>query len=242
MRQQQQAAAQVQQQQRPLFPLCPRTDPSGRSQPPAQPCRPRLRYRRFTDTPVTTPLTVRQKGYLAVHDIIDPFNLLTIGFTAAIDVGIDAHSAYGPGMKGFAKNAGYGLVQDASGEVIGTFAIASIAHEDPRYHRLGDGPKSRRLWHAIEHTFVSQHDDGRHMPNYETLLTYPICAELSNLYVPGVADDAKSTAARVGIGLAANPADDLVAEFLPDVAAHIHLRVVFVQRVLNRIATGQSSP
>ncbi len=204
----------------------------------SQPCR-RRRYRRFINTPDVQPLSVRQKAQLAGRDIIDPFNLLTIAFISAFDVGTNAHSAYGPGMRGFARNAGYSLVQDASGEIIGTFAISSIAHEDPRYHRLGYGTKTHRLWHAIEHTYVSSHDSGKRMPNYETLLGYPICAELSNLYVPGVADDAKSTGARIGIGLASNPADDLVAEFLPDVAAHIHLRVVFVQRILNRMATGQ---
>lgn len=198
-------------------------------------------YTRFANTPAITPMTVKQKGRLAMHDIVDPFNLLTIAFTSAVSTAIDSHSAYGPGMRGFGYNAGISLVQDATGEVIGTFAIASITHEDPRYHRMPNASIKRRLWHAIEHSYVSQHDNGRPMPNYEVLLTYPICAELSNLYVPGIADDRNSTIARVGIGLATNPADDLVAEFLPDVASHLHLRVVFIQRIVNRIATGQST-
>jgi hypothetical protein len=76
------------------------------------------------------------------------------------------------------------------------------------------------------------------MVNAETLLTYPISAELSNLYVPGSQTDAKSTARRVGIGLATDPVGNLIAEFLPDVARRIHVRAVFMQQIINQAAQG----
>ena len=76
------------------------------------------------------------------------------------------------------------------------------------------------------------------MPNFSTLLTYPITAELSNLYVPGVQKDAASTARRIGIGLATDPAGSIVAEFLPDVARRVHIHVVFVQEILNEMIAG----
>ncbi len=100
----------------------------------------------------------------------------------------------------------------------------------------------RRLLHAVGHTFVSAHDDGSPMPNYSTLLTYPISAELANLYVPGTETNAPSTARRVAIGLATDPTGTLVAEFLPDVARHIHVHVIFLQEILNRVVTGGTSP
>ncbi len=226
------------------LPLCP---PANQPQPvptadTTPPCRERHFYSRFSNYAGTTPMTVPQKGYLAIHDMIDPYNLLTILGTSAFTIGINAHTAYGPGMRGFGKNAGISFVQDATGETIGTFAIASLMHEDPRYHRMPQAKPMRRILHAMSHTIIAHHDNGRSMPNYETLLTYPISAEISNLYVPGIADDARSTTARIFIGLASDPADNLITEFLPDFAAHVHLRVIFVQRILNQIATGQSSP
>jgi hypothetical protein len=209
--------------------------------PAAQPCPPPSPYSRFVNNQAITPMTVRQKGMLAAYDVINPINLLTIGFTSAFSVGFNAHSAYGPGLRGWARNSGYSLLQDAQGEAIETFAIASLTHEDPRYHRLPKASTLRRLGHAIAHTYVSRHDDGHPMPNYENLVGFPICAELSNLYVPGIATNSSSTVKRVLIGLAANPADDIVTEFLPDVGSRLYLRVVFVQQVLNNIAAGQSA-
>jgi hypothetical protein len=76
------------------------------------------------------------------------------------------------------------------------------------------------------------------MPNYATLLTYPIGAEISDEYVPGIQTDIKSTSRRVAIELATDPAGSLVAEFLPDVAKRIHIHIVFVQEILNRMVVG----
>ncbi|HZY62475.1 MAG TPA: hypothetical protein VFE38_08110 [Edaphobacter sp.] len=197
-------------------------------------------YQRFLDTNIVFPLTPQQKGYLAIHNLTTPGNLLTVAAISAFTVGTDSHSAYGPGLKGFAKNTGVSLLQGATGEFFGTFLIPSIAHQDPRYYRTPHGtPVKRRFFYAVSRTFVANHDDGSLMPNYATLLTYPINAELSNFYVPGIHSDASSTMARIAIGLGTDPVNNLITEFLPDVARHVNTRVIFVQRILNRIATSQ---
>jgi hypothetical protein len=183
-------------------------------------------------------LSPRQKAFLAVRDIEDPFNLITIVGYSGIVVAINSHTAYGPGLKGWGRLTGYSFVEDAQGETFGTFLIPTIAHQDPRYYRMPGKPVGRRILHAIAHTYVSRHDDGSPMPNYATLLTYPISAELSNLYVPGIAVDGKSTAERIALGIGTNPVGDIVAEFLPDIAKRIHIRVVFVQQILQQVANG----
>lgn len=196
-------------------------------------------YTRFLDTTMLIPMTSRQKGYLAFHNLTDPFNLATIVATSAFTIGIDAHSAYGPGWKGFGKNAGLSFSQDAMGEFFGTWLIPSITHEDPHYHRMPNASVPRRTLHALSRTIIAQHDDSSPMPNYATLLTYPIVATLSNFYVPGIDNSAEATVRRIVTGLAIDPADNLIAEFLPDVAKHVHIRVIFVQRILNRVASGE---
>lgn len=184
------------------------------------------------------PLSSREKGVLAVRDFIDPFNLMVITAGAGFSVAANPHSAYGAGFEGWGKLTGYSLLEDAQGEFIGTYMLSSLAHEDPRYHRMPQASVKRRIGHALIHTLWTQHDDGRPMINFETLLTYPASAELSNLYVPGVQTDARSTARRVGVGLATDPVGNLIAEFLPDVAKRIHVRVVFMQQILNQVANG----
>ncbi len=203
-------------------------------------CLPRVNpYTRFLNSTTPYKLTPSQKGYLAVRDVIDPFNILTIAANSAFTIGIDAHTAYGPGMRGFGRNVGYSFLQDATGEFIGTFLVCSLAREDPHYHRKPEARPARRLVHAMARTIIAQHDNGSLMPNIENFITYPASAEISNLYVPGVAVNAPSTAKRVMIGLATDPVNNIITEFLPDFAKHIHIRIVFVQQILNQVATNQ---
>jgi len=202
------------------------------------PCIPENPIQPFVTSIHIEPLSSAQKGTLAIRDVLDPFNFITIAGYSAIATAVDPDSAYGPGIKGFAKLSAYGLAEDVQGEFFQTFLIPSLAHQDPRYHRMPTASFKRRLWHAISHTYVSQHDDGSKMPNYATLLTYPISAELSNLYVPGIETDGPSTVKRVAIGLATDPAGAIVAEFLPDVARRIHIRIVFAQQILNQVMAG----
>jgi len=187
------------------------------------------------------PLTPELKGFLAIRNVADPFNLITIAGYSGIEIAADSHTAYGPGYAGWGRLAGYSLLEDMQSEFFGTFAIPSLVHEDPRYHRMADASIKRRLGHALIHTVWAQHDDGTPMINYATLLTYPISAELGNLYVPGLSTNASSTAKRIVAGYATDPIGPLIAEFLPDVAKHIHVRVVFVQQILQQVATHQQN-
>ncbi len=187
------------------------------------------------------PLTSTQKAELAGRNIIDPFNLITITGYSAIYVAANAHSPYGPGFKGFGRLTGYSLAEDTQGEFFGVYAIPSLVHEDPRYHRMPGHPVGVRLLHAVSHTVLARHDDGTLMPNYATLGTYPISAALSDAYVPGIDTGGGAYAKRVLLGYATDPVGALIAEFLPDVAKRIHVRVVFVQQILNQIATKSNT-
>jgi hypothetical protein len=196
-------------------------------------------YQRFLTTDVAIPMTWQQKGYLALHELTDPANLGTIVGISAITAAVDSHSAYGPGLKGFGKIAGVSLLQDATGEFFGVFAIPSLTHQDPRYYRMPHASIRKRILYSISRTVISRNDDGRSIPNYGTLLTYPINAEISNLYVPGIHSDGASTVQRIATGLATDPANNLLTEFLPDVASRIHVRIIFVQRILNNVAAPE---
>ncbi len=194
-------------------------------------------YQRFLTTEIVIPLTWQQKGYMALHNLTDPANFGTILGISAITIGSNAHTAYGPGLKGFGKIVGVSVLQDATGQFFGIFAIPAIVHQDPRYFRMPHAPIAKRILYSVSRTIVSRHDDGRSMPNYATLFTYPIGAELSNFYVPGIHTDGASTVARIFTGYALDPVNNLLTEFLPDVASRVHVRIIFVQSILNNIAS-----
>lgn len=196
----------------------------------------------IVDTGYVQPLTSKQKGLLAIRAVTDPFNLLTIAAFSGISVAADPHSVYGPGFPGWGRLAGYSLAEDVQGEFTGVYVIPSLVHEDPRYHRMPKAKASRRIEHALIHTFVSQHDDGSLMPNYAAIINVPFSAEISNLYVPEIGTNAPDTAKRVLVGYATDPIGPLVAEFLPDFAKRVHIHIVFAQQILNRIALGAGAP
>ena len=196
-------------------------------------------YARFTNGPQVKPLTPKEKGWLAIRNVVDPFNAITILGSSAIAIGSDADSPYGPGMRGFGKSVGVSYAQDMTGEFFGTFLICSLAHQDPHYHREPTASIRHRIGHALLQVLWTQGDDGKGMPNYANLFGYAIGDEISNLYVPGRETNLPASAERYGTGLATAPIDNFVTEFVPDVASHIHLRVVLIQRIINQVARSE---
>ncbi len=145
-------------------------------------------YQRFMNGPEVKPLTPKEKARLAARNVLDPFNAVTILGNAAITIGYNSHSVYGPGMHGFAQLVGVSYSEDMTGEFFGTFLIPSIVHQDPHYHRMPHATIKRRILHAIVQVGWTQGDNGKGMPNYANILGFPIDAEIANLYVPGERD------------------------------------------------------
>ena len=61
-------------------------------------------------------LTPGEKALLAGHNLLDPFNLLTIAGEAGISVAANPHSAYGPGIPGWGRYVGVSFTQDQASE------------------------------------------------------------------------------------------------------------------------------
>ena len=201
------------------------------------PCKPAPNwFARFITGPQVKPLTPREKARLAVRNIVDPFNALTIVGEAAIAVAANPHSPYGPGMNGFGKDVGVSYTQDITGEFFSTFLIPSIVHQDPHYHRMPNATIPRRVQHAITQVVWTQGDNGKGMLNYADIVGAAIQDEVNNLYVPGRETNLSASAKRYATGLATAPIDNFVSEFLPDVARHIHVQVVVIQRIINQVA------
>ena len=198
-------------------------------------------YARFLDGPKVKPMTPKEKAWLAFRNVADPFNGLTILASSAIAVGANSHSAYGPGMTGFGRYVGVSYSQDMTGEFIGTFLIPSIVHQDPHYHRMPTASMKRRIAHAMYQVVWTQGDNGNEMPNYANLVGFGIDDEIGNLYIPGRQTRATASAERYGTALATAPIDNFVSEFLPDVARHIHVQIVVIQRIINQVANKDAT-
>jgi hypothetical protein len=192
--------------------------------------------------PKTGPLSSKDKLRIAASDVVDPFNLITIGATAAITVGSDPDTGYGPGMKGWAKNSGTLLTEDMSGGFFVTYLVPSLTRQDPRYHRMPKASIPRRIVNVIAQPVWTRGDSGNHMLNYGNLIGVPAAIALANVYVPGRKQGVGPTVESSAIAIASSPLDNVVTEFLPDVAKRIKIHVVLIQRIVNHISlsAGQS--
>ncbi|MFZ0630707.1 MAG: hypothetical protein WCB76_07010 [Acidobacteriaceae bacterium] len=181
---------------------------------------------------------------LATRDILDPFNLLTIGGTSLLTVATDAQSPYGPGFHGWARLSGVTLTEDMTGEFVGTFLIPAIDHQDPHYHREPNASLVRRTLHCIYQPFWTVSDTGRPMLNYSTIVGSIVDEAVDVSYVPYQQMGWGPSAERVASGWATDPIGNFVTEFVPDVARHVNIRVVFIQRIVDRVAIeeGGGSP
>jgi hypothetical protein len=203
-------------------------------------CQPNIpTFTRFLNSATPMPLTAKQKFRLAVNNVKDPSNLLTIGGLSALTIMTDSHTADGPGFPGFAKNAGVSLTQDMTGEFFGTFLIPSIVHQDPHYHRMPNLSLTRRILHVLDAVVIAQSDTGVPMFNYATVVGTICTNSLGNVYVPGRKHSFGASAARISTSLATDPIGNAITEFVPDLARRINVQVVLVQRIINRVAIAE---
>lgn len=193
-------------------------------------------FARFLTGPEVKPLTPKEKARQATRNVIDPFNAITILGSSGIAIASDADSVYGPGMAGFGRSVGVSYTEDITGEFFSTFLIPSIVHQDPHYHRMPRASVPRRVGHAAMQVLWTQGDNGEGMVNYADIVGAAIEDEIANLYVPGRRTNVPASASRYGVGLATAPIDNFVSEFLPDVARHIHVQIVVIQRIINQVA------
>lgn len=184
--------------------------------------------------------TPHELAAMAGRGVIDPFNLLTIVATSAYSVATDAHSPYGPGGLGIAKLSGTTLTEDMTNAFFETFLIPSIDHQDPHYHRMPNTSLTRRVAHTLYQPFWTESDTGRGMVNYATLLGAVADEAVDITYVPFQERGLGASATRVSVNLATTPVGNMLTEFLPDVARHVNVNVVFIQRIINRVAIEET--
>lgn len=198
-------------------------------------------FEQYLKWPDTVPLTAQDNLRSAVRGVIDPFNLMTIAVDAAIGIGSDSHTVYGPGFDGFAKYAGVSLTEDMTGEFFGTFLVPSLMHQDPHYHRQPFMSIKRRLLHTFAAVVWSQSYSGKPMFNYANIVGGIATAAVSNTFVPGPNRQGfGNTAQRLALAFAISPSGNMIEEFVPDLASHVNLRVVIFQRILNSVTLEES--
>jgi hypothetical protein len=161
------------------------------------------------------PLSVGEKFKLFVNDSTSPGTFAASAFGAGIGQAEDSPHGYGQGAEGFGKRFGASMARNASSEFFGTFLLASMLREDPRFFPQSDPTLVGSVKYSLTRVVVTRNDDGRNVANWSGLLG-PLMAEgLANVYWPEEERTAPKTLERYGLDLATRAGSNMFRNYWP---------------------------
>ena len=179
----------------------------------ASPAAPQIRSRTEFDF-LKKPLTPAGKLKWALRETLFagvPGSAIAAGMAMATNSNLE--NGYEDGGEGYARRAGAALAQTGTSHVIGDWALASILHQDPRYHPSEQRGFGKRLGWAISRVFVTQKDNGGHTFNSSRLFGIAAGAAAANGWHRDVNRGGPETGQRIGWEIVSDLADNIVREF-----------------------------
>jgi len=148
------------------------------------------------------PLSAGGKFKLFVNQSISPAYLLAAGVSAAYDQARDIPKEYGQGWDAYGSRYGTVIGRASSDSFFGTFLIASVLHQDPRFF-----PQSHpSFWGSVKYSaarvFVTRTDSGNNTFNTSGVVGVLAAEALANDYLPRSQQTGAKNAERVGTDLA----------------------------------------
>ena len=161
------------------------------------------------------PLSVGEKFKLFVNDSTSPGTFAAAAFGAGIGQAENSPSGYGQGAEGFGKRFGASMARNASSEFFGTFLLASILREDPRFFPQVEPTLGGSVKYSLTRVVVTRSDDGRNVANWSGLLGPAMAEGLANVYWPEEERTAPKTLERYGLDLATRAGFNMFRNYWP---------------------------
>jgi hypothetical protein len=169
------------------------------------------------------PLSPWQKFKLGANNSV---SLATIGAAlagAAYGQAINSPKGYGQGGEGYAKRFGADMARSASANLFGTFLIASLFHEDPRFYVKKHYSFKQSVKYAAVRIVVTRSDSGERVVNFADIFG-PLAGEaLANTYYPEGNRDVSSTFIRYGSDLGWKFGGNLMRQYWPKINRRLRL-------------------
>lgn len=163
------------------------------------------------------PLRPVQKFELFAGQSVAPSRLISSALGAAVGQAENSLPGYGQGMEGYGKRFGSSLATAASHHFFGSFLLASMLHDDPRYFVTMHGGVGHRISYSLSRLVVTRTDRGTQAANWPGLLG-PLLAEiLANSYLPVKEQTGGRTLQRYGIRIGFIEAGNLAKEYWPTI-------------------------
>lgn len=167
------------------------------------------------------PLTSGEKFKLAIVTSISPVAFLGSGFGAGIGQAADSPAGYGQGATGYGKRYGASMANRASTNLIGSYFLSSVLHDDPRYFVMGDGSLKQSVKYALRRVVIVRKDDGGEAFNWPGVIAPLAAAGLANTYMPDAQRTVGYTLQNYGWSIAASAGVNLLKEYWPTITRKI---------------------
>lgn len=164
-------------------------------------------------------LTPGQKFDLMSRAYLTVFPYLAAGFQAGLSQAFNSFEGYGQGASGYGKRFGSALADGADSAFFSNFFYPVVFKQDPRYFRMGEGTKKKRIWYAMEQEFVTKKDSDRSpVFSYSNVLGALTAGGISNAYYPQEERGFGLTMSRTAVSFGWGMVGNFVLEFWPDVS------------------------
>lgn len=167
------------------------------------------------------PLTAGEKFKLAITNSVSPPAFLGSAFGAGIGQAADTPAGYGQGAEGYGKRFGASMATGASTNLIGTFFLSSVMHDDPRYFVMGDGSLGQSIKYALRRVVIVRKDDGGEAFNFPGVLAPLAAAGLANTYMPDAQRTVSYTFESYGWAMAASAGVNILKEYWPTITRKV---------------------
>ena len=161
--------------------------------------------------------STREKWDNFAKETVGPLTWGGGAFNALFSQVTDTDPKYGVNRVALGKRFGASLADIASQNFFGDFVVASAFHEDPRYHRKGEGFSLRyRFGYAISRALVIRKDTGGNTFNFDNVFGSAASSVFSNLYYPAASRNKSAMLMHFWTDVADNGFVNLAPEFWPD--------------------------
>ncbi len=169
------------------------------------------------------PFGAWQKFKLAANNSVSVSTIGQALIAAGFSQAINSASGYGQGAEGYGKRFGADMARSASDNLFGTFLIASIFHEDPRFYVKSNLSFGQTLKYAAQRLVYTRGDSGGRVINFDGLLG-PLASEgLANTYYPSTNTGVGSTFVRYGSDEGWKFAGNVVRQYWPRINKKLRL-------------------
>jgi hypothetical protein len=151
-----------------------------------------------------------------------PLAILTTTVESAIQTGTNTPPEYGTHWDGYGKRLASKFGTSALSNSVEA-GLGALWGEDPRYHRLGAGPKRERIWHAVKMSVLAENAVGDTMPAYARYIAIPTTRVISDEWRPPSQTTVPATVDRITLAFVRKIAGNAFNEFWPDIRKHVRL-------------------